>query len=93
MAAMFDGIIHSFRHSDHDVSIDIIVKPELLAGIVDKTLNHPDVFGQRRHFNADSVHRGLVLIAKALEILVDLILVVGIKLGRYRLEQFYLFFL
>lgn len=93
MTSMLDGVIDSLRHSNHDVSIDVIVEMELIPRIINETFNHPDVLGQRGYFNPNRIHRSLLLVAEALEILIDLILVVGIELWRDGFEQFYFFFL
>lgn len=93
LAAVFDGIVHRLCHGDHDIAIDIVIEMKFLPGVVYEALNHPDVLTQRRHFNANRVHSSLVLVAKALEILIHLILVIWVELRRHGFEQFYLFFL
>jgi hypothetical protein len=43
--AVFDGIVHSLGHGNHDVAVDVIVEVKSLFSVVNKAFDHSYVLG------------------------------------------------
>src|SRR6218665_814263 len=61
--AVSDGIVHRFRHGNHDVAVYIVVEFEAVFGVVDKTFYYPYVFWEGWNFNVDIVNHGWLFIS------------------------------
>ena len=53
---VFDGIVDGLGHSDHDITINIIVQVEFLLRIVNEAFNHSNIFHYGWNLDTDRIH-------------------------------------